>query len=227
MDDKNMTVSFLIPALRDFSKYAQKTIDSIAKSNFSFDYEAIVCSKFEVKYDKTVWIKEPEENNGSVLPINLAYQAAKGKYFALLNDDFDIDSSFEHSIKFLESDFYKNRKINLTAFHPDMWIKENDMKWIPDHQGKFLPCRMLCFPIGNKDNIQNNLGPNLLDSRFKHHWSDVWLTFYLYKKYNEIIPLCEKSIITMRKAVTSTFNDHEDKRLYVNLSKNFDNMFYE
>jgi hypothetical protein len=222
-----MTVSFLIPALRNFSNYSQKTIDSITKSNFSFDYEVVVCSKFEIKYDKTVWIKEPEENNGSVLPINLAYQAAKGKYFALLNDDFDVDSSFENSIKFLESNFYQNRKIKLTAFYPNKWIEENDMKWIPDHNYNFLPCQMLCFPIGNKENIQSYLGPNLLDTRFKHHWSDVWLTYYLYKKYNEIIPLCKESIITMRESTCNNFNNGPDQNLYFNLAANINNISYE
>lgn len=222
-----MTVSFIIPALRDFSSYAKKTIDSIAKSNFTFDYEVVVCSKLEVKYDKTVWVKEPEENNGSVLPINLAYQAAKGKYFALLNDDFDIDSSFEHSIKFLESDFYQNRKIKLTAFYPDKWLEQNDMKWIPDHNWNDLPCQMLCFPIGETENVRSHLGENLLDPRFKHHWSDVWLTFYIYKKFNETIPLCKNSIITMREETSSGFNNNQDQSLYFKLIKEIDNLKYE
>lgn len=227
MDEKNMKVSFIIPALRTFSDYAQKTIDSIANSKFSFDYEVIICSKFEVKYDKTVWIKEPEDNNGSVLPINLAYQAARGKYFALLNDDFDIDPSFENAIKFLESDFYFNRKIKLTAFYPNKWIEENDMKWIPDWNWKFLPCQMLCFPIGDIENLRSNLGKNLLDTRFKHHWSDVWLTYYIYRKYGEIVPLCKDSVITMRENTCNTFNNQKDQSLYFNLTKKPNNITYE
>lgn len=221
-----MEVSFLIPALRNFSDYSLKTIKSIEESRFSFDYEIIICSKSKIEYNKTIWVKEPDENNGSVLPINLAFQAAKGKYFALLNDDFDINQSFENAIKFLESDFYSNRKIKLTAFYPNKWLEQNDMKWIPDSNWNDLPCQMLCFPIGETENIKSNIGENLLDPRFKHHWSDVWLTFYIYKKFNEIIPLCKDGVITMREETCNSFNNDKDQSLYFNLIKDLENIRY-
>lgn len=216
----NPLISFLIPTCRDFESFAGKTVESVKKSNIGYPYEIIICSKNRIDGDNLTWIKEPDENNGSVLPINLAFQAAKGKYAALLNDDFDIDSSFPKAIKFLESKDFLNRKIKMTAFYPDRWIKDNDKKWIPEYDWTFLPCQMLCFPILDRLNFIQNFGPNLLMPRFKHHWSDVWLTYYAYKKFNEIIPLSE-AIITMRESATNNFNNEVDTKLYFDMARNF------
>jgi glycosyltransferase involved in cell wall biosynthesis len=220
-----MDVSFLVPTYREFSKYAQKTIDSILavnlKRDYDIDYEIIVCSKSPIEYEQIIWVKEPDENQGSVLPINLAYHQARGKYVSLLNDDFNIDNSFPKVLQFMESDTFRDRKIKVSGLYPDKWIEQNDMKWIPDHNWQFLPAQMLCFPVVDRENAIKHLGRNLLDSRFKHHWSDVWLTFYIFKKFNETAPLCKDALIWMREASSSSYNDNVDTGLYFQLTRDF------
>ncbi|MCX6778610.1 MAG: hypothetical protein NTU97_00045 [Candidatus Magasanikbacteria bacterium] len=188
-------VSFLVPTV-DFDKNAIFTVDSILKCNFNFDFEIICCSKKEINYNGVIWESEPEENRGSVLPINLAYKRASGKYVSLLNDDFTIDNSFVNILNFLDSESFPN-KIKISALYPISRLEFNDMKYIIDQvpNGKTLPCQLACFPVALKSDVFNYLGRNLLDSRFSHHFSDMYLTYYIYKKFGETIPLCRNAII--------------------------------
>jgi len=103
-----LDVSFIIPTCRNFNKYAKNTTDSILKSNFDFNFEIIICSKEPIKYCEVNWIEEPSSNNGSVLPINISFNETKGKYVALLNDDFDISNNFANVLEFLKK-YSKNK----------------------------------------------------------------------------------------------------------------------
>lgn len=192
-------VSFLIPTYRNFDNYAKKTIKSIENSHFNFTYEIIVCSKHQITYKNIVWIQEPLENNGAVIPINLAYRAARGKYCSLLTDDSDIDYTFINIIKFLQSKRYSGVNPKFSALSPQHPLINSD-------DG------ILRYPVFERDGALQYIGANLMDVQFKHHWCDVFITRYLKEKLKVECPICDLAHIFIRDSSIASSNIMNDDR---------------
>ena len=196
-EDARVEVSFLLPTCRKFEQYASLTIDSIFRANLNFDYEIIVCSKEKVDYECVTWVEEPKDNRGGVLPFNLAYQQAKGRYVSILVDDFTINYTFPKIIEFLNSEAFEGQKVKFSAL-------------APQHHKISNSDGILRFPVFERESALQHLGSNIFDSRFKHHNPDVYLTRYLKEKLKVNCPICPDAHIFMREEITDDSMNGED-----------------
>ena len=95
-------ISFIIPCGRiPFENNGKLTVDSILLHHNN--PEIIVSSKEEINYKNIIFLKEDENNYGTVKPINNMANIASRDFISVLNDDFYIKDNLESIIRFINT----------------------------------------------------------------------------------------------------------------------------
>ena len=182
--------SFLISSKRDYDTFAKKTVDSIFKLKTDYLFEVIVCHPKEVKDNRVKWIKD-DKLIGANYSFNLAFVNSCGRYVSVCVDDCVVKGDIFGSIKFLQSELFKDRKFKITTlaamlpggFTDELTTFEKESK----HKDVLvaMDCyltppsfNVMCFPILSRETVEKELGGFIFHPRIKsgHDW---WLGAFL------------------------------------------------
>lgn len=206
-----MKVSFLLPSYRDYSPIAQVIQSIIVQHDPEpYGYEILVMSPYEVQFDSRLrWFKEWQPAGGCVAAFNFLYKQSQGDYIVLAVDDMLFQTSVTLCIQLLQSDIFQNRRFKIASLQCGggfCFTNPGDYKQIG-------------FPVYSRDTIER-MGGLPLNPRFKHHYGDVWLSYWLGKQGEPGMHCCEARI----KHVTGehrTDTDERDKATWLQLVEEY------
>lgn len=166
-----VNISFLLP-----TNQTQFDIDTVINNiNYvakDFTIEIVICSPDEIFGDNVIWIKDTERS-GCVFGFNTAYKASSGEYIYLAVDDHYFDENFWLGIRDIEQ--------NHQAAHKISCLSGDDGKpcRLPDYCPNNIITR---FPVFHRSTVNEKLDGFIYHPRFKHHYPDNWLGYYLARE---------------------------------------------
>ena len=168
-------ISFILPSCRPYETHAKLMVESIY-ANCTKNFEIMYISKENPNDGRLNWIEEHPNNEGSVQPINEGVKWSRGDIICLVNDDFVLESNIDKDIDELGL-------FEAVSLRPATWTNDNFGR-IPGQDVPNIP--MMPFPLLSTDLINIVLNFQLLNPHFHHHYSDCWLSFFLYKRLGRI-----------------------------------------
>lgn len=219
-----MDISFLLPTNREH-KYAFKFIDTLNQIKTDYKYEILVCSPSQIMGENVVSLKDNIQE-GPILAFNEMAKIARGNYFVCVVDDhIPVDNGkFFDFVKFLESDFYTDRKFRITSFytnHLPQRIPILGEDWCGEikeehNNRKHITVR---FPIVSKETYLSSLKEHIFHPRFKYHAGDLWLGFFMGEEEFPCIE-CPSQIYQYIGLNNYKYRDR-DCKLYHELKNNY------
>jgi len=212
-----MDISFILPTNREYDLFSKKVIDNINSLNFmGKKFEIIVVSPNVIEGENVVFLKENELNKGCVGAYNAGYKISKGKYIILCSDDHFFDKNAPSIIDILKSDLYRNRKYKIiclpTNFHGSCLL--------PDYcESKSIIAR---YPVFERSTIENHLDGYIYHPKFKHHYPDHWLGFWLGEQGEDPIEYNDFNMVTFSNSCDKSF-DGEDEHYFKELINKYKN----
>lgn len=223
----------------DYDNNARIVTDSIENAvGFSHEYEVLVCSPHEVKDERVIWIPDDQGANGcSVAAYNKSYKHSGGDYIFILNDDHRIDANVLKVIPFLEGPAFADRKYKVTsvgagrgcnkwvstcipslAFPPLFPLTENLKQLRFVSKDRYL---IMGYPVFAQETVEEHLGGYLLNPKFKHHYADNWLPFWLGEMGEEPLICDDTPLYPFGTPASTCINDEADYNTFTQLVDDF------
>ena len=199
-------ISVLIPSLG--GQFGRNNWGDIVRSildmDISVDYEIIVCTprKWPLNHPKVKVIKDPEDNVGSIRPVNLCLRESQGDYFITFPSDYRLHPNAFNIQSFIESEVFANRKYKITStgwrcdppkgsvteIETGILGGEHIDKWLQDTTGieslSSLDIRIMALPAGARSTVEDLLGGVIFNETFLHVAGDNFLSAYMVSKEN-------------------------------------------
>lgn len=211
----NKDVSFLLPSNRNFYQYAKKVIDNINSLEFNgLTHEIIFISPENISEENVTCVFDDCTSGGCVWGYNEGYKKSTGKYIFLCSDDHYFDKNCISSLKFFNSNHFKNKKIKIfclpTNNHGPCDLPEYcDIKTI-----------IARYPVFERQTVEEYLNGYIYNPIFKHHYPDNWLGYWMAKQSEPIIEISKYDMITFNNSCIKT-NDSYDEEAFKKLIKNY------
>lgn len=236
-----MDISFIVPTCRPYQLYAGHVVNSIIESmkDENYKYQILICSKNNPYDPQTIWIKE--EGNTLVEAYNQLYKASSGRYIYMLNDKWKTNKKILKAIPFLESDIFKDRKYKVTSINVYAQEHNYEITDMPILNGcaavqSKLPTELLHprflepqyryaifgFPVFERDTVEKYLGGYILNPRFKTHYHDNWLSFYIGEQ-GEFPLICNDTYMEIFGGGSLCQDDSYDFNIFCELAKDLIN----
>lgn len=171
-----MKISFLMPTNKPFNEFGNKILGSLeAADKLGYDYEVLIFSRQPISHPVCRWFDESQyPSEGAVFGYNYLYQHCDGDYIMIGVDDQQFHPSIFEIFKKLESDF-ANKKFQILSAPCRDKCHLND-----DPNIGFLPRWVMPrFPAFSRQTIDKELNGCLFNPRFKHHYADSWLGYFM------------------------------------------------
>lgn len=200
-------ITFMLPSNtmdRNPSDFVMKSIDNInnlGKSQNKYTYEILVYSKHKIEGENVKWFEEVNFSDGCVAAYNYLVNVSEGKWLVHSVDDCFFDEHLFSAFDLLESYVYNNRKIKMLCLGSDDGLGA----YMPPGHPRYLVCR---YPIVSKETVMNYFGGFLYHPRFKNHYADNWLGYWLTYMFNETI--IEIWNTTVHIGPPTSYNTHND-----------------
>jgi len=230
-----------------YEDVAKRAVDSIkaaiATYPKKYTYEILICSPYpltdiaeenrnkligsvhDIGEENVFWIKDGEEgvSGNGIAAYNHGYAWSLGDYIFVLNDDHLIDARSLRAIDFLESELFEDRKYKVTSIGANKGVNIYNSTLIP-----VMPyvepyrCLIMGFPVYQRKTIRNYLGDNIFNPRFKHHYADNWLPFWLHHMGEPPI-ICDDTPLYgfLGPGLSTTHNDDYDFDVFDDLTRRF------
>lgn len=174
-----MDISFLIPTIREHSKFLNVVLSNIRSIPTKYSYEICVYGPEKPADKDVIWFEE-KERAGQLYGFNLMAKNTNSDYLFCLTDDIVMTTPFDWSIEFLNSEFFKNRKYKITSLNPGDMVCNPVTGQIMGNEVIDFPLKAfpLCrFPILTRQTWKD-LGEVIFVEKISHHgadnWSSVW-----------------------------------------------------
>ena len=225
-----MKVSFLLPTKnsdRRSEAYASRVIENI-NENCSYEKEILVYSPKRVEGENVKWFEEKIDSAGCTIGYNFLYKQSKGEYVFVNNDEYGFTrNSPEMAIRILESKFYCNKKVKILGMGSDINYFPNaritsPFTCVPNYGLIKQDYRVCGYPMFHRDTIEKYLSGYIYHPKFKHHFGDNYLPFYVGYVLKEPIEDCPLSSmkLLLQKDIVIRKEDSSDIQIYKNLISN-------
>lgn len=237
-------------------KVIQSIHDAIKRYPIKYTYEIILYSEKPPEDKDIIWVKDELNKSGNAIyGLNKSFQYSSGKYIFTLNDDhlLPYPDSFVNSfhdkneplkaIEFLKSDLFKDRRFKITSIGAGSNTSVHGSTCIPSLS--FLPPYPLSeelknpkytqiphkhlimgYPVFERKTVINELRGFLFNPRFRHHYADNFLPFFLGES-GESVQICLETslqgfeVLESQKQISDTTNDFEDYKTFCCLVDDF------
>lgn len=228
-------VSFLIPTNRPHHSHLNNVIESVKRlDSLNFTYEFLVCSPHYDKDTEDVFFFKDYSNRGSILPINLLAEKAKGDFLTILTDDYLPSTNFFNIYNFLLSDTFSNRKFKITSpsVSVDGRVSAPPIRVPPsvphpriNEEVKHNRPYIMRFPTLTKETYKL-LGSKIFHPHFIHHAADNYLSLYLNHMGEDPIEFSDVFLFDWKGRNSKTdFDVHETVVLF-HLMKNINDKYF-
>ena len=198
-----MDISFLLPSNRPFSEFAGRVIDNINTLDYKGKtFEVILVHPEEPDgyyTPNTKWVKDPG-TNGCVEAYNIAYNESIG--------DHVFESNIPDVIHEFDKAQFADREYEVICL-------------ATNHHGPCaLPARSECagliarYPVFSRNTIDTHLGGIIYNPKFRHHYPDNWLGFWLHTQGEPVIESPAYNVITFRNECYSHNDSHDENAFY-------------
>lgn len=222
----------------DYKNYAKNVVESIHNvcTPSEYTYEILVCSPHEIQDSSVIYVEDEKGADGSsVRAYNQAYKESKGRYIFILNDDHMIGKSALNAIEFLKSERFKERKYKVTSIGAgagcNKWVSTcvPSLAFLPpfplseelSHPRFATTDRYLImgYPVFDRETVEKHFGGYLLNPKFKHHYADNWLPFWLGENGEEPLICDNTPLYPFGSPSSNCKNDLEDYTTFTMLVK--------
>jgi hypothetical protein len=148
----------------------------------------LYCSPDEPDDKSIKWIKD-NQMLGSIPAFNELVNIASGDYVAILTDDHIVSPNFFDALYFLESSLFVNRKHRICTLasgvvgqniqSPPCRLPESFGPGWKNSWRKLPQYLVMRFPFASVETIKNQMDGCIFHPRFKNHFADNYLGFYL------------------------------------------------
>lgn len=207
-------ISFLLPTNRPLNQFAYRVIDNINSLNFyGHNHEIILISTEKpIQRPNTIFI-EDTTMDGCISALNNGFKHTKGDYIYLCSDDhfFDIDCIL--LTDFIEEKL-KDKKYKIaclpTNFHGPCKLPE------------YTNCDGIIarFPVFRRDTIMTYMNGYICHPKFKHHYVDNWLGYWMYQEGEPTIECESYNMRTFYSACVTKY-DTEDEKVFLDLIQKY------
>lgn len=233
-------ISFIIPSIRKFNQFGLTVVDCLKEvlSKTDYTYEILFYSRENPQNNDISWIEEKEIGVGPVIGYNKSFLESKGKYIYILNDKWLPNEKILKAILFLESDEFKKRKFKVTSINVHAVNHNYEITDMPILNGcaavqSKLPPELLHprflepqhryaifgFPVFERDTVKKYLNNHLLNPKFKAHYHDNWLSFYI-GEMGEFPLICNDTYMDIFGGESLCLDDSQDFITFCDLAVN-------
>lgn len=200
-----MDVSFLMATRRPWERHGKVIVDMTREivAGSRLIHEFVVCSRqYERRrrstVDDVVQVPEPQGNDGSILPFNLAFRVSVGRIVYVLSDDCFPGDNLLDAVETLERMDRRYRVVFLGLS--------------PEHRNNLIGGRMLPamgYPVFARETVEKELGGVVFNPSFRHHYADNWLPYFLAESGEEPVGVETRPVHLQPQTVSH--NDWHDK----------------
>jgi hypothetical protein len=214
-NNNHIDISFILPSNRDHNSFSKKVVDNINSLNFGEKtYEIVVVSPTEISGENVVFHKENGNKMGCVNAYNEGYNISKGNYIILCSDDHFFDKDVPSIVEIIESEMFKDKKYKIiclpTNFHGSCQLPE-----YCNNDGIIAR-----YPVFKRDTVEEYLDGFIYHPKFKHHYPDNWLGYWMSEQGEPTIEYNNFNMITFNNSCDK-IHDEYDENVFKELINNY------
>jgi hypothetical protein len=212
---KKIDISFILPSNRDHNLFSKRVINNINSLNFQGKtHEIIVVSPNEISGENVIFLKETGNKMGCVNAYNEGYNVSNGNYIILCSDDHFFDKDAPSIIDILESEMFENKKYKIiclpTNFHGSCQL--------PDYcNSSGIIAR---YPVFKRETVNEYLNGFIYHPKFKHHYPDNWLGYWMDEQGEPTIEYDQFNMITFNNSCDKIHDEYDENIFKELINKN-------